>query len=106
MLNKEHKGVTAAAWGLFQRSRENMFQPKCLQDATALHCNFTKLDKAEHFNKIDANSGYKSHPKSTCKILLSQGNHNRWRQCLLLPIQGLLRPQAHEAKKQKFNISD
>lgn len=93
--------MAAAAWGLFQCSRETMFQPEHLQNATALHCNFTEPDKAEHFNKVDANSAYKTHPKSTCKILLSQGNHNCWRQCLLLPIQGLLRPQAHEAKKAK-----
>lgn len=50
--------------------------------------------------KIDTNSGSKPHLNSTCKILLSQGNHNCWRQCLLLPTQGLLRLQAHEAKKQ------
>lgn len=92
--------MTAAAWALFQCSRENMFQPKRLQDATALHCNFTELDKAEHFNKIDANSGYKTHPKSTCKILLTQGNHNCWRQCLLLPIQGLLRPKLMRPKSK------
>lgn len=51
MLNKEHTGTAAAAWGLFQCSRETVFQPEHLQNVTALHCNFTELDKAEHFNK-------------------------------------------------------
>lgn len=94
------------AAAIFQYSTETMFHPEHLQNATALHRNFTELDKAEHFNKVDANSDYKTHPKTSCKILLSQGNHHCQRQCLPLPIQGLLRPQAHEAKKQKFNISD
>lgn len=48
--------MAAAAWGLFQCSRATVFQPEHLQNVTALHCNFTELDKAEHFNKVDANT--------------------------------------------------
>lgn len=45
--------------------------------------------------------GYKTHPKNTWKILLSQGNHNCWRQCLLLRIQGLLNPKKLMRPKSK-----
>jgi len=45
VLNKEQKVMAAAVWGLFQCSKETMFQPEHLQNAPTLHCNFTELHK-------------------------------------------------------------